>query len=74
MRRRLRIALLYNLHPINLIPDVIPVIGVADNVAVLAWALRSVMSLARPDVVGCHWRSSPESLSAPTLSYDWRGR
>ena len=64
VRWRLRIALVYNLQPINLIPDVIPVFGFADNVVVLAWALRSAMKLAGPDVVRRHWRSSPESLAA----------
>lgn len=63
VRRRLRIALIYNLQPINLIPDVIPVLGFADNVAVLAWALRGAVRIAGPDAVGRHWAGSPESLS-----------
>lgn len=64
VRRRLRIALIYNLQPINLIPDAIPVIGLADNVAVLAWALRSAVRIAGPDAVARHWRGSPESVTA----------
>ena len=64
MRRRLRIALIYNLQPINLIPDAIPVIGLADNVAVLAWALRGAVRIAGPDAVARHWKGSPESLAA----------
>ena len=63
VRWRLRIALIYNLQPVNLIPDVIPVVGFADNVAVMAWALRSTLRLAGVDVVGCHWSGSSESLA-----------
>lgn len=63
VRRRLRIALIYNLQPINLIPDAIPVIGFADNVVVLAWALRGAVRSAGPGAVGRHWTGSPESLS-----------
>lgn len=63
VRWRLRIALLYNIQPINLIPDFIPVIGFADNVVVLAWALRSTVRVAGPDAVGLHWTGSPASLA-----------
>jgi uncharacterized membrane protein YkvA (DUF1232 family) len=35
VRWRLRIAVLYNVQPFNLIPDFIPVVGFADNVAVI---------------------------------------
>ena len=60
---RLRIALLYNIQPFNLIPDFIPLIGFADNVVVLAWALRSTVRIAGPDAVGLHWTGSPASLA-----------
>jgi uncharacterized membrane protein YkvA (DUF1232 family) len=53
---------LYNIQPIDLIPDAIPVIGFADNVAVLAWALRGTLDIAGPNAVGRHWKGSPESL------------
>ena len=32
VRRRLLVALAYNAQPVNLIPDFVPVIGLADNV------------------------------------------
>jgi uncharacterized membrane protein YkvA (DUF1232 family) len=63
VRWRLRIALIYNLQPINLIPDAIPVIGFADNVVVLAWALRSAVRIAGLEVVARHWNGSPTSLA-----------
>lgn len=63
IRWRLRVALIYNLQPVNLIPDVIPVVGFADNVAVLAWALRGTVRRAGHDAVERHWRGSPECLA-----------
>ena len=63
VRWRLRIAVIYNIQPVNLIPDVVPVIGFADNIAVLAWALRSTVRIAGRDAVGRHWKGSPESLA-----------
>lgn len=64
VRWRLLIALVYNIQPINLIPDFIPVIGFADNVVVLAWALRSSVRIAGPEPVGAHWKGNPASLAA----------
>ena len=63
VRWRLRIAVIYNIQPVNLIPDVVPVIGFADNIAVLVWALRSAVRIAGGDSVGRHWKGSPESLA-----------
>jgi len=64
VRRRMRIALIYNLVPINIIPDFVPVIGLVDNVAVLAWALRSTVRIAGPAVVAGHWKGSQAALTA----------
>jgi uncharacterized membrane protein YkvA (DUF1232 family) len=64
VRWRLRIALVYNLQPINLIPDFVPVIGFADNFLVIAWALRGAVATAGKDVVEAHWQGSPEGLRA----------
>jgi hypothetical protein len=63
VRWRLRIALLYNNQPNNIIPDFIPVIGFADNVVVLAWALRSTVRIAGPGAVKLSWEGSPQSLA-----------
>ena len=62
VRWRLRVALIYNVQPINLIPDFIPVIGFADNAIVLIWALRSTVRLAGTDAVEGHWTGTPEGL------------
>jgi len=63
LRWRLRVAVIYSVQPVNLIPDVIPVIGFADNVAVLAWSLRGALRVAGQDAVVFHWKGSPESLA-----------
>lgn len=64
VRWRLRIALIYNLQPVNLIPDFVPVIGFADNLLVIGWALRGAVSTAGTKVVESHWQGSPEEMRA----------
>jgi len=55
--------MLYNLQPINLIPDFIPVLGLADNAIVLIWALRSTIRIAGRAAVDEHWPGSPGGLA-----------
>jgi len=62
VRWRLRIALIYNMQPVNLIPDFIPIVGFADNTIVLIWALRSSIRAAGLDAVSRHWSGSLEGL------------
>ena len=64
VRRRLRIALIYNIQPINLIPDFVPVIGFADNIAVLVWALRGAVGASGRETVERHWQGTPAALDA----------
>jgi uncharacterized membrane protein YkvA (DUF1232 family) len=63
VRWRLRIALIYNVQPINLIPDFIPVIGFADNVIVIIWALRGTVRTAGISAVERHWHGSATGLT-----------
>ena len=63
VRWRLRIAVIYNLQPINVIPDFVPIVGFADNVAVLAWALRATIRISGGEAIARHWRGSSESLT-----------
>jgi uncharacterized membrane protein YkvA (DUF1232 family) len=63
LRLRIAAAILYAGQPFNLIPDWIPVIGYADNVAVIGWTVRSVIRKAGSEAVAEHWRGTPESLS-----------
>ena len=58
IRWRLLVALAYNAQPVNLIPDFVPVIGLADNVVVTAWAVRSAIRKSGQAMVLCHWSGS----------------
>ncbi|MDN3935959.1 MULTISPECIES: DUF1232 domain-containing protein [unclassified Arthrobacter] len=62
VRVRLVLLLLYLLSPIDLVPDFLPVIGYADDVVIVALALRSVIKRAGPDAVRRHWPGTPEGL------------
>lgn len=62
VRWRLLFALVYNVQPINVIPNFIPVIGLADNIAVTAWALRGAIRGSGPQVVAANWRGSEAGL------------
>lgn len=55
--RKVGLALLaaYLASPIDLIPDFIPVLGVADDIIIAGLTLRWVMKSVPPDVVREHW-------------------
>ena len=52
-------ALAYFVLPVDLIPDILPVLGYADDAAVLATALRLVASHIRPE----HREAARQALS-----------
>lgn len=64
VRVRLWLLLAYLASPIDLVPDVIPVLGYADDAVVVALVLRSVVRRAGPDAVSRHWPGTPEGLAA----------
>jgi len=51
----LGMAAAYVISPIDLIPDVIPVLGWADDVLILMFALDSLVERAGPEIVDQHW-------------------
>jgi uncharacterized membrane protein YkvA (DUF1232 family) len=55
-------ALAYLLSPIDLVADVIPGIGLLDDVAIVAFAARELLDSAGADIVREHWRGSPQGL------------
>ena len=63
---RLRLGLLtaYLLLPFDLVPDFIPVVGYADDVLIVVWALRSVIKAAGPEALDRHWAGTDEGLDA----------
>ena len=64
VRVRLWLLLAYLLMPIDLVPDFVPVVGYADDVIVVVWALRSVVRAAGPDALDRHWSGTPAGLLA----------
>lgn len=64
VRWRLVLTLAYLAMPVDLVPDVIPVVGYADDVVVVALVLRSVVRTAGPDALERHWPGTPAGLTA----------
>ena len=62
VRVRLLLLLAYLLSPIDLIPDFVPVLGYADDIIIVAVALRSVTRRAGQDAVERHWPGTPQGL------------
>ena len=63
VRRRLGLLLAYLALPFDLVPDVIPVLGQADDVIVVGLVLRSVVRAAGPSALERHWPGTPAGLS-----------
>lgn len=64
LRVRLWLLLGYLLLPIDLVPDVIPVLGFADDAIIVAFALRSIVRSAGPGALQRHWPGTPDGLAA----------
>lgn len=64
IRARIWILLAWMASPIDAIPDIIPVVGVADDVILTYLVLRSVVRAAGDEVIARHWPGSPEGLAA----------
>ncbi len=66
IRVRLGLLLVYLASPLDLIPDVIPVIGYADDAILVTWVLRTVVRRAGLEVVRAHWPGTPDGFTALT--------
>ncbi len=55
-------VVLYVLNPIDLIPDVIPVVGQIDDAYLLALALLRFMQRTDPEVLYQHWEGKTDIL------------
>ena len=64
VRVRLWLGLAYLASPVDLVPDVVPVLGYADDAVVVALVLRSVVRRAGPAAVEGHWPGTPAGLEA----------
>jgi uncharacterized membrane protein YkvA (DUF1232 family) len=63
VRVRLVLLLAYLAFPLDLVPDVVPVLGYADDVLVVALVLRSVVRRAGEDALARHWPGTAEGLA-----------
>jgi uncharacterized membrane protein YkvA (DUF1232 family) len=64
VRIRLGLLLAYLASPIDLIPDVIPVLGYADDAIVVVLVLRSTVRRAGLDAVRAHWPGTADGFAA----------
>ncbi|MGY1606561.1 MULTISPECIES: DUF1232 domain-containing protein [unclassified Geodermatophilus] len=64
VRVRLWLLLAYLALPVDLVPDVVPVIGFADDALAVALVLRSVVRRAGADAVTRHWPGTAAGLAA----------
>ncbi len=64
VRVRLGLLVAYLLLPIDLVPDVVPVVGYADDAVLVALVLRSVVRTAGPEAIDRHWPGTPAGLLA----------
>lgn len=71
VRWRVAALLAYLLLPVDLVPDVVPVVGWADDVVVAVWVLRSVVRRAGPEVVERHWPGTPAGLAVVRRTCGW---
>jgi uncharacterized membrane protein YkvA (DUF1232 family) len=55
-------VLVYLASPVDLVPDVLPVIGYADDALLVVAVLRSAVRRAGLDLVTRHWRGSAAGL------------
>jgi uncharacterized membrane protein YkvA (DUF1232 family) len=60
----LAVLVAYLVFPLDLVPDVIPVVGYADDAVIVALVLRSVVRAAGPEALDRHWPGTPEGLKA----------
>jgi len=52
----------YLLSPIDLIPDLIPVLGQVDDLGVTIWALRRLLRAAGHEIITELWRGTDDGL------------
>ena len=64
VRLRVWLLLAYLASPLDLVPDVVPVLGQADDAVAVVWVLRSVVRRAGEQAVVRHWPGTPDGLAA----------
>lgn len=64
VRVRLLLLLVYLALPVDVVPDVVPVLGYADDAVAVVLVLRSVARTAGPQALERHWPGTPDGLVA----------
>ena len=64
VRVRLGLLVAYLAFPLDLIPDVVPVLGYADDVIAVLWALRSIIRVAGEEPIRRHWPGTSTGCEA----------
>ena len=64
-------AIGYLVSPIDMSPDWLPVIGLLDDLAIVALAIRELLQSASPEAVQENWPGDGEVLDAVNGSLDW---
>jgi uncharacterized membrane protein YkvA (DUF1232 family) len=63
-RVRIGLLLAYLAMPVDLVPDLIPVLGYADDAILVAAVLRSVVRIAGVQAVAAHWPGTEDGFAA----------
>ena len=62
-KRTIGIAVLYLISPINLVPNIIPGLGLLDDVAICAYALNQIIKDTDMEIINKYWCGSGELLN-----------
>lgn len=65
------LAIGYLASPIDLVPDVIPLLGRVDDVVLAAFAVDRLLRSVPPEVRERYWTGSPETLELVTGLLSW---
>lgn len=60
------VALAYLASPVDLIPDFVPLVGFADDLLLVAYAVNHLIAVAGEDVVLEHWEGPRDMLDLVT--------
>ena len=63
LRLRVWLLLAYLVSPLDLVPDVLPVVGYADDAVLVAWVLRAVVRRAGDAALARHWPGTDVGLA-----------
>jgi uncharacterized membrane protein YkvA (DUF1232 family) len=67
-------AVVYVLSPLDLIPDIVPVLGQLDDLYLVALAIDRLVRRTDPDILRAHWDGSAQLLDSLQDSLGHLGR